>query len=202
MSSLPGQIQIALAAHRATSTIPIVFATATDAIGTGLVASLARPGGNVTGLSSFNIDIVGKRVELLREIVTNLGRLAILVNGGSPSALLEMRQVQSVARTLGLDVASLKIRQAEDIAPAFEALKGKTDALFVVGEPLTYTHRTQITTLAQDARLPSMYAIREFVAAGGLMSYGPNFPDLFRRAADLVDGGLFFHQNSATSGIP
>ena len=164
-----------LMAHKSTSTIPIVFATSTDPIATGLVPSLSRPGGNMTGLSALNVDIAGKRVELLREIVPNAHRLAILVNVASSTSVLETNQVETAARRLGLDVTTLKIKRAEDIGPAFEALDDAAQALFVVGEPLTYTHRAQINTLAQRARLPTMYAIREFVAAGGLMSYGANF---------------------------
>jgi putative tryptophan/tyrosine transport system substrate-binding protein len=177
----------ALAGKSATSTIPIVFALATDPIGSGLVASLARPGGNATGLSIQNIDLAGKRVELLREVVPGLRRLAIMANVGVPDTAAEMREVQAIARTLALDVATLEIRRAEDIAPAFETLKSGTEALFVVGDPLTFTNRIQINTSALGARLPTTYAIREFVAAGGLMSYGTNFPDLFRRAANFVD---------------
>jgi ABC-type uncharacterized transport system substrate-binding protein len=177
----------ALAAKSATSTIPIVFALATDPIGSGLVASLARPGGNATGLSVQNIDLAGKRLELLREVVPDLRRLAIMANVGVSDTAAEMHEVQTIAGTLGLEVLKMEIWRAEDIAPAFEALKPGTDALFVVGDPLTFINRVQITDLAQAARLPATYAIREFVAAGGLMSYGTNFPDLFRRAANFVD---------------
>jgi putative ABC transport system substrate-binding protein len=176
-----------LAAKSVTSTIPIVFALATDPIGSGLVESLARPGGNVTGLSVQTIDLAGKRLELLREAVPDLRRLAIMANVGVSDTAAEMREVQGLARTLGLDVTALHIRQAEDIGPAFETLKPGTEALFVVGDPLTFTNRIQINFLAQRARLPTLYSIREFVAAGGLMSYGTNFPDLFRRAAAFVD---------------
>jgi ABC-type uncharacterized transport system substrate-binding protein len=177
----------ALAAKSATSTIPVVFAVATDPIGSGLVKSLARPGGNATGLSVQTIDLAGKRLELFREVVPDLHRLAIMANVGVSDTAAEMREVQGLARTLGLDVAVLEIRRAEDIAPAFEALKPGTEALFVVGDPLTFANRIQINSLAQVARLPTFYSIREFVVAGGLISYGTNFPDLFRRAATFVD---------------
>jgi putative tryptophan/tyrosine transport system substrate-binding protein len=177
----------ALAAKSATSTIPIVFALATDPIGSGLVESLARPGGNLTGLSVQTIDLAGKRLDLLREVVPDLRRLAIMANVGVPDTAAEMREVQGLARTLGLDVTAFRIRRAGDIGPAFEALKPGTEALFVVGDPLTFTNRIQINSLAQAARLPTLYSIREFVAAGGLMSYGTNFPDLFRRASAFVD---------------
>jgi putative ABC transport system substrate-binding protein len=175
----------AIAAKQATSIIPIVFALAADPIGSGLVASLSRPGGNATGLSSLNIDLVGKRFELLREIVPGLRLLAILANVGVSDAAMEMREVQATASKLGLEVATLEIRRAEEITPAFESFRVRPQALFVVGDPLTLTNRAQINTLAQGARLPTMYSVREFVIAGGLMSYGPNFPDLFRRAAEF-----------------
>jgi ABC-type uncharacterized transport system substrate-binding protein len=176
-----------MAAKQATSVIPIVFATATDPVTTGLVASLARPGGNVTGLSNQLADLAGKRIELLREVVPNLGRLAILSNVGSPNAVLEMGEVQAAASALNLEVATFEIRRAEDIAPAFEADRGRAEALYVCSDPLMVTNRTHINTLAMRARLPSMYGFREFVEAGGLMSYGANFPDMWRRAADYVD---------------
>jgi putative tryptophan/tyrosine transport system substrate-binding protein len=174
-------------AKQATSVIPIVFAAAGDPVGTGLVASLARPGGNITGLSIQQTDVAAKRLELLREVVPGLGRLAILANVGSPSAVLDMREVQATARTLGLEVLTLEIRRGEDIAPAFEALKGRADAFYVCIDPLVGTHRIRINTLALATRLPTMHGSREFVEAGGLMSYGANVPDLLRFAADYVD---------------
>ena len=176
-----------LAAKQATAVIPIVFAAAGDPVGTGLVASLARPGGNVTGLSLQAIDYVGKKLELLREVVPGLRRLAIVVNVGSPIGVLELGEVQAMARTLGLEVITSEIRRAEDIAPAFEALKGRAEALYVVTDPLLTTNRARIHTLAMGARLPTMHDGREYVEGGGLMSYGPNRPDLFRRVADHVD---------------
>jgi putative ABC transport system substrate-binding protein len=181
-----GTPQVA-AAKQATSVIPIVFAAAGDPVGTGLVASLARPGGNVTGLSSQSSDTGGKRLELLHEVVPGLQRLAILANVDNVSAVLERRGAQTAASTLGLEVAALEIRRGEDIAPAFEALKGRADALYVVIDALVVTNRIRINTLALAARLPTMYSLREDVEAGGLMAYGPNYPDLFRRAAELVD---------------
>jgi putative ABC transport system substrate-binding protein len=176
-----------VAAKQATSVIPIVFAVVGDPVGTGLVSSLARPGGNVTGLSNQSADIVGKRLEQLREIVPDLRRLAILANVGSPLAVLEMREAQGTARTLGLEVVTSEIRRAEDIAPGVDALKGRADALYVVADPLVTTNRIRISTLALGARLPTMHGQRENVEAGGLMSYGPNFPGLYRRAGDYVD---------------
>jgi putative ABC transport system substrate-binding protein len=176
-----------LAAKQATSVIPIVFATAGDPVGTSLVASLARPGGNVTGLSNQNVDTDGKRLELLREVLPSLRRLAILANIGNPAAVLEMAAVQAMARTLGLEVDTLEVRRAEDIAPAFEALKGRAEALYVVTDALVSTNRFRINTLVLAARLPTMHGERDYVEAGGLISYVANYPDLFRRAADYVD---------------
>src|SRR5262245_30435869 len=176
-----------LAAKQTTSVIPIVFAVAGDPVNTGLVASLARPGGNVTGLSLQATDLVSKRLELLREVVPRLRRLAILSNVSNPLGVLEMREVQATAHTLGLEVATSEIRQAADITPAFDALMGRADALYVVAGPLITTNRIRINTLALGARLPTMHGQGDNVEAGALMSYGPNFPDLHRRAADYVD---------------
>jgi len=176
-----------LAAKQATGEIPIVFVTAGDPVGTGLVASLARPGGNATGFSLVSADLAGKRVELLREFVPGLGRLAVMANVSFPDAALEMGEAQANAKTLGLEVAPLEIRRAEDISPAFEAAKGRADALYVCGDPLVFDNRIRINTLALGARLPTMHGLRENVEAGGLMSYGTNFPDLFRRAAEHVN---------------
>jgi putative ABC transport system substrate-binding protein len=177
----------ALVAKQATSEIPIVFALATDPIGSGLVASLGRPGGNATGLSALNVDIVGKRVELLREFVPRLERIAIIANVDVLDSAAELRAIQAVAQNFGIAVAPLEIRRGEDIAPAFDTLRDGAEALFVVGDPLTYVHREQIIASALNARMPTMCAIREFVAAGALMSYGTNFLDLFRRAGEFVD---------------
>ena len=182
-----GGTEYVLAAKQVTSVIPIVFSNVGDPVDSGLVAGLARPGGNVTGLSIQGTDTAGKRVELLRDVIPSLRRLAIMANVGNPAVVLELRQVQAVARTLGLEVTTLEIRRAEDITPAFEALKSRADALYIVPDPLVNTHRVRINTLALGTRLPTISGVREQVEAGGLMSYGANFPDLFRRAADLVD---------------
>jgi putative tryptophan/tyrosine transport system substrate-binding protein len=176
-----------VAAKQATSTIPIVFAIALDPLGSGVVANLARPGGNVTGLSLQSTDAAGKRVELLREVVPNLRRLAILVNAGNPQAVLEMSEVQATAHALGLEPATFEFKQVADIAPAFDALKGRADALYVCTDALVNTNRIRINTLALVGRLPTIYNAREIIDAGGLMSFGPSFPDLFRRAGDYVD---------------
>ena len=176
-----------IAAKRLTSAIPIVFATAGDPVGSGLVASLARPGGNVTGLSNQQTDLAGKRLGLLREIMPSLSRLAIMANVSNPAAVSEMRDVQAVAGTLGLRVNTSEIQRPEDIEPAFDALKNSADALYVVIDPLVSGNRVRINTLALGSRLPTMHGFREFAQAGGLMSYGPDFPNLFRRTAELVD---------------
>jgi len=176
-----------VAAKKATSEIPIVFAVAADPVGTGLVASLARPGGNVTGLSIQATDLAGKRLGLLREVLPGLARLAILVNAGNPASVLERHEVEAAARTLGLSTITAEVRRADEIEAAFEAVKDRAQAVYVCADPLVNTNRTRISTLALSRRLPMMLDNREFVAAGGLMSYGPNIADLFRRAADYVD---------------
>ena len=176
-----------VATKEATSVIPIVFAAAADPLGTGLVASLARPGGNVTGLSAQNTDLAGKHLELLRDLIPGLRRLAIMANVDNSASVLEMREVQAAARTIGLEVATLEIRRGEDIAPAFEGLKGRADALYVCVDTVLFSNRISVNTLALSARLPTIFLNREYVEAGGLMSYGPSFPDLFRRAGGYVD---------------
>jgi putative tryptophan/tyrosine transport system substrate-binding protein len=176
----------AVAAKQATSVVPIVFVLG-EPVGTGLVATLARPGGNVTGLSNQQTDLPGKRLELLREVLPSLRQLAIMANVDYPEAVLEMRDVQAISKTLGLEVATVEIRRAEDISPAFEALKGRADALYVITDALVSTNRIRINTFALAARLPTMHGVREYVEAGGLMSYGADYSDLFRRAGDYVD---------------
>jgi len=175
------------AAKQATSIIPIVFAAVGDPVGAGLVESLARPGGNATGLSLQQTDAVGKRLELLREAIPALRRLAIMANGGNASARLELREAEATARALGIESIVSDVRHREDIAPAFDALRGRVDALYVCNDPLVTTNRVRIVTLALGSRLPSGYGFREYVEAGGLMSYGANFLDLYRRTAELVD---------------
>ncbi len=179
--------QATLAAKQVTSVIPIVFPVAGDPIGAGLVVSLAWPGTNVTGLSLQQLDTAGKRVDLLREVVPGLRRLAVLANVGYPGARLEMGEVSAAARAIGLDVVTLEIRRAEDIASTFEAYRDRADALYVTGDPLVFTHINRINTLALGARLPTIYVGREYIESGGLISYGPSYPDLYRRAAGLVD---------------
>ena len=175
------------AAKQATSVIPIVFATVADPLSTGLVASLARPGGNVTGLSLTSPELASKRLELLREVVPGLRRLAIMANADYPPAVQELDEVEIAAHTLGIETIALKIRQAADIAPAFEALNGRAEALYVVGESLTGANQVRINSFALGARLPTMHVNRARLETGGLVSYGPNFPSFYRRAADYVD---------------
>jgi len=176
-----------MAAKKATAVIPIVFAAAGDPVGTGLVASLARPGGNITGLSIQQTDLASKRLEILRELLPGLRTLAILVDTGAPNAALESGEVQTAAHTLGFDMVTSKVRRVEDIAPAFDALKGRAEALYVCSSPLLTTNRIRVNNLALGMRLPTMYGFRDYIEAGGLMAYGPNLPSLFRRAADYVD---------------
>jgi putative tryptophan/tyrosine transport system substrate-binding protein len=177
----------AVTLKKATASIPIVFAPAVDPVGIGLVTSLSHPGGNATGLSIQATEAAGKRLELLREVVPKLGRLAILFDGGYAATVQEKDEVQDLARTLGLEVVPQEIRRAEDIASAFAALKGKADALYVTENALIFTNRETIITLALDAQLPTTSTNADIARAGALMSYGPNFPALFLRAAEIVD---------------
>ena len=169
----------ALEAKRAVAAIPIVFAAAGDPVGTGLVDSLARPGGNVTGLSIQQTDLAGKRLEILRELLPGLRTLAILANADSPNAVLEMGEAEAAARRFGLNAIRSEVRRADDFAPALDALKDRAQALYVCSDPLITTNRLRLNTLALGARLPTMHGFREFVEAGGLMSYGPTFPTCF-----------------------
>jgi len=176
-----------VAAKRATATIPIVFSVAGDPVGSGLVESLARPGGNVTGLSVLSTDLAGKRLDLLRDLVPGLRRVAIMGNVGNPVIVQELGEYQAAARVLGLHVITSEIRRITDIAPAIDVFKGNADALYVCQDLLTFSNWNRINTLTLGARLPTMQASRESIEAAGLISYGPSFPDLSRRAADYVD---------------
>jgi putative tryptophan/tyrosine transport system substrate-binding protein len=176
-----------LAAKRAMPTTPIVFAVTADPVGAGLVDSLARPGGTITGLSSQGADYGGKQIELLREVVSNLRRLGVIANAGSPGALAEMHGFEAAANALGFEISRFEVRTADDVAPALEAMKGKVDALDVVPDPFTQSNRQQLIALALAARIPAIYGTRENPVAGGLMSFGPSLPDLYRRAAEIVD---------------
>src|SRR5262249_36802103 len=176
----------AAAVKQATTTIPIVLAVASDP-GGGLIASLARRDGNVTGISIQQSELIGKRLALLREAVPHLRRLVIVANAGYAMPVLEAQEAKATAQAPGLEAARPEIWRSEDITPAFEAIRGKADALYVISDPLIAANRTLVTTLALSARLPTMLSYGDYVAAGGLMSYGPNFANLFRRAADMVD---------------
>jgi putative ABC transport system substrate-binding protein len=178
-----------IAVKRAAPDIPIVLAAAGDPVGSGLVASLARPGGNVTGFSVQLTDTAGKRIELLREIVPNLGRLAILGNSSNPVVGLEFRAAQSAARALGLDTVRPKFGRAEDIPSAIEALNGRADGLYVCVDPLMIANRARINALALAAKLPVVHSYKDNLGEG-LISYGPDLFDLYRRAAGLVDNIL------------
>jgi len=164
-----------------------VFTLARDPVAAGVVTSLARPGGNVTGLSAQSTELVGKRLELLREIIPSLRQLAVMYNASNPNVALEAREVQAAARTLDLQVATFEIRRAEDIAGVFEKLRDRAEALYIAADPLVIANRIRINTLALAARLPTMFAQREHVDAGGLIAYGADSADQFRRAGDLVD---------------
>jgi len=171
----------------ATSTIPIVFAVAVDPVGSGMVDSLARPGGNVTGVSIQETELAGKRIELLREILPGLRRIAVIANVGYQASVLEVTEVRGVARKFGLDVKLLEIRRAEDISPAFDALGNDTQALYVCSSALFNANIARINSRALGARLPTINALREYVEAGGFMSYGTDNRELFRRAGEIVD---------------
>jgi ABC-type uncharacterized transport system substrate-binding protein len=176
-----------IALKKATSAIPIVFAAAGDPVRTGLVSSLSRPGGNVTGLSNQQTDLGGRRLALLREILPSMKRVAVLGNFGSPLIALEMEGVKEDGAKLGLETFKLEVTKAEEIVPGLQGLNGVADALYICSDPFLTTYRVRINTLAIAQKLPTINAFREYVVAGGLLSYGPNFPDLFRRSADYVD---------------
>jgi putative tryptophan/tyrosine transport system substrate-binding protein len=180
-------VPAAPAVKQTTSLIPIVFVLASDPVATGLVPSLVRPGGNITGLSTQATDLASKRIELLRELVPDIRLVAVLGNIENPEIVLEMRHVEEASQKLGVQVAQLEIRRSEDIAPALASIKGRAQALYVRTDALTNLDRLSINSWALGARLPTMHDVRYQVEAAGLMSYGPNWPDQFRRAADLVD---------------
>jgi putative tryptophan/tyrosine transport system substrate-binding protein len=182
-----GGTSAVIAAKQATSVIPIVFATAGDPIGAGIVASLSRPGGNITGLSNQQTDLAGYRLELLHEVVPTMRRVAVMGNVSSPTVQLEMKAVQAAAAQLGIDFLRLEFTKEDEIVPGLESLSGRADALYVCTDPLVTMDQVRINTFALKEKLPTVNAFRQYVDAGELLSYGPNFPDLFRRAADFVD---------------
>jgi len=172
---------------KVTSVIPVVIALGSDPVGSGQVASLARPGGNITGPSLQYTELAGKRLELLREIMPALRRLGVLANAGYADALLEMRELRALATTLGVEVTAPEIRRADDITPAFETFKGGVEALYVIGDPLVNSNLGRIVTSSNAARLPTLFNVGDYVKGGGLISYGPNFSDMFQRAAEYTD---------------
>lgn len=172
---------------QATSVIPIVFTLAPDPVRDGLVASLARPGGNVSGLSNQGTDLIGKRFELLREILPGARRVGIIGNANNYQAVFDMRDARTTALGLGLDAVTSEIRSTDEIAPAIEGFKNRADALYVVTDPFMNANRARINTFALAMRLPTMHGSREYIETGGLVSYAANYPDLFRRAGDYVD---------------
>jgi putative tryptophan/tyrosine transport system substrate-binding protein len=179
--------EAALAAKRATSSIPILAAVVGDPVGTGLVASLSRPGGNITALSVVSPNLASKRLELFREAVGGFRRMAILFNETNPVTFAEAREVGANAVALGIEVVTLGIRRGEEIAQAFDGLKARADALYIVAEPVILANIVRVNTLALGERLPTIYIARDYVQTGGLMSYGPNNPALYRRAAEIAD---------------
>jgi putative ABC transport system substrate-binding protein len=174
-------------ARRATSVIPIVLPLSGDPVGVGLAASLARPGGNVTGLSIMQPELASKKLELLREVVPNVRRLAIMVNPGFRDVVLEANEAQTLARSLGIEVTTLDIWRGEEITPALESLKDHPDALYVPSDATFNSNRIAINTFALNAHVPTMLAFREPVETGGLMCYGPNYTSMFRHSAEYVD---------------
>jgi len=180
--------QATRAARKATRTIPIVFVAPSDPVGTGIVASLAHPGGNATGLTLISPDLGGKRLQLLKEIAPVVARVAVLWNPTDPGKALEFRETGAGARTLGIALQSIEVKQPADFDGAFAAIaSARPDALVTLAEPLTIAHRSRIIDFVTRSKLPSMFELREFVDSGGLIAYGPNLLDLFRRAAIYVD---------------
>jgi putative ABC transport system substrate-binding protein len=176
------------AAKQSTSTIPIIMAVTADPVGSGFVASLARPGGNITGLTSLSPDLSGKRLELLKETVTGLVRVAVLWNSGNPDNAAQLKETESAAKILGIQLQSVGVRNSNDFDEAFSSIKKRrTSALYALGDSLMATNRKRIADFAANNRLPSMFSTRQAVEVGGLMAYGTNFLDLFRRAATYVD---------------
>ncbi|MBI3061199.1 MAG: ABC transporter substrate-binding protein [Deltaproteobacteria bacterium] len=185
---LAGGAPAAHAAKQATTTIPIVMGNAADPVGTGLVVSLARPGGNITGLSDFFAGVITKRLELLKEVVPSASRVAVLLNPTNPTNPLQLKMIQDIAPALGVTLLPLEAKKPEDIDRAFTAMKKeRAEALIVMGDPMFGTYPRRIRELAVKGRLPAIHGGRGAVEAGGLMSYGTSFEDLYRRAATYVD---------------
>jgi ABC-type uncharacterized transport system substrate-binding protein len=184
---LAASTPVAVGVKKVTSTISIVMVVA-DPIGTGLVSSLAKPGGNLTGLSDFHADLITKRLELLKEVIPSASRIAVLSNPTNPTCSLQMKELAAVAPALGVTLFSLEAKTPDDLGPSFSTIKKqKAAALLVCGDRMFSTHRRQIFELTTKQRLAAIYSTKEYADAGGLMSYGANFPDLYRRAATYVD---------------
>jgi putative ABC transport system substrate-binding protein len=185
---LAGGTLAPLAAKRVTSTIPIVMLSAGDPLGSGLVASLARPGGNVTGLSVMSTELGAKRLGLLRTLNPRVSRAAVVWNSANPYSVLVFKQTADAANTLGIEVQPLGVQASAELDNALDSLPGRqVDGLVVVDDPLTLARRAKIAQVAADSRLPAIYGLREFTDAGGLMSYGADLADLFRRSVGYVD---------------
>ncbi|HEX2334544.1 MAG TPA: ABC transporter substrate-binding protein [Burkholderiales bacterium] len=182
-----GGEQAVLAVKRATSTIQIVMGASNDAVQAGLVASLARPGGNVTGMTILSPDLSRKRLQLLAEALPGISRVAVLSNPAYPGTELELKETLSAAKSLGLALHNIEVRSEAQLAPALEAARARADALLPLGDPFFTAHRVQIARLALKHRLPGVFYWKEFAEAGGLMSYGPNLREMYRRAAWHVD---------------
>jgi putative ABC transport system substrate-binding protein len=181
-----GDAQV-IAAKKATDAIPIVFAAVGDPVGNGLVASLPNPGGNATGLSLQLTDSVGKRVDLLRDLLPNLRHIGLIGNFINPTVAVEMRAAQSEARALGIETIPSGFSRTGEVAPAIEKLKGLVEALYVCQDPLVRSNIAEINASAIDARLPAMFSVRELAERGGLISYGPDLVTMYRRAAEMAD---------------
>ena len=178
----------ALAAKKATRTIPIVMATSGDPVGTGVVSSLARPGGNVTGMSTNTAELVGKRLGLLKEAIPGIARIALVQNMSNPTLVTQRKQIEVAARSLGIQPQYLDVRKPEDLGRAFDtAIKQRVDAVHVSLDTLTQNSLGRIVDLSAKHRLPAIYYSRDFVDAGGLMAYGVSYPESYRRAATYVD---------------
>ena len=177
-----------LAAKNATRTIPVVMARSGDPVGSGLVASLARPGGNITGLSTLTVESEAKRLELIRELVPGVERIAALSNMSTPNSPPQWKQLEAAARALGVQSRLLDVREREELEPAFESVvKERADAIVVGQDALLQANRRLVSDLAAAHRLPAIYRSKEFVEAGGLVAYGPNYPEFYRHAATYVD---------------
>ena len=184
---LAASTPVAHSAKKATTTVPVVMVVA-DPIGTGLVSSLAKPGGNLTGLSDFHADLITKRLEILKEVVPSASRIAVLSNPGNPSCSLQIKELAAVAPAMGVTLFAVEAKELEGIAPGFSTIrKQRAGALLVCGDRMLNTHRRKIFELTTKSRLPAIYSTKEYTDDGGLMSYGANFPDLYRRAATYVD---------------